>query len=362
MKTANWTSRFITFVCFAIFAFADKNCLNPNNRKGYCITSKECPVLLALRSKTSPANEEIKFLNDSACQDGFGEPPFVCCTIDSTFSNPGINQRLSNDLLPGLQDCGDQPSGSKIYSGKETEIDEFPWMALLNYGPGKDGKPQFFCSGSLINSRYVLTAAHCLVGKPLHSIRLGEYDTSNDGIDCIGTDCADPVLDVYAEDIIVHPNYNEKSLHRHNDIALIRLKDDIRFTSFVSPVCMPWVLKLNRSEVGKNLVAAGWGRTLKEKRSNIKLKISLPINGPVECQDAYKRTKAYVLDSQLCAGGTFIEDTCDGDSGGPLMVFKHKWAIEGIVSYSRGCGLENLPGVYTRVAEFENWIVSNLKE
>ncbi|XP_055848592.1 serine protease 7-like [Episyrphus balteatus] len=361
MNTVNFASFSFLFFSIAISVFADKDCLNPNQRKGYCITIAECPVLKALGEKASPTPEERQFLSDSVCTDGFGEVPYVCCTTDTNYKDPAINQRLSNDLLPGPEICGDQPSGSKIYSGKETEIDEFPWMALFNYGT--DEEPIFGCAGSIINSRYIITAAHCIVEKPnINSIRLGEYDTENNGIDCIGTDCADPVLNVFIESIIIHPNYNIKSRHRHNDIALIRVKDEIQYTSFISPVCMPWVLKLNPSEVGKNLVVAGWGRTLKDKKSSIKQKVAVPIGEHLACQQAFWRAKVILLQSQqVCAGGNFLEDACDGDSGGPLMVFKGKWAIEGIVSYSRGCGLE-VPGVYTRVAGYEDWIVSSLKE
>ena len=64
------------------------------------------------------------------------------------------------------------------------------------------------------------------------SIRLGEYDISTNP-DCI-TDrnghrlCADPVIDVEPEEVIVHHDYNKPTYQ--NDIALVRLPASITLT------------------------------------------------------------------------------------------------------------------------------------
>jgi secreted trypsin-like serine protease len=51
-------------------------------------------------------------------------------------------------------------------------------------------------------------------------------------------------------------------------------------------------------------------------------------------------------------------DTCQGDPGGPLMMFNlnHQWELVSVVSYGRGCGLLDSPGVYTRVSFYTKWI------
>lgn len=54
-------------------------------------------------------------------------------------------------------------------------------------------------------------------------------------------------------------------------------------------------------------------------------------------------------------------DTCEGDSGGPLQVFHNSYTahVVGIISFGIGCGTE-YPGVYTRVANYLDWIESHV--
>ncbi|KAG8198975.1 hypothetical protein JTE90_001775 [Oedothorax gibbosus] len=64
----------------------------------------------------------------------------------------------------------------------------------------------------------------------------------------------------------------------------------------------------------------------------------------------------------VCAG--FLEeegrDSCGGDSGGPLMYQDgSQWYAVGVVSFGYSCARRGLPGGYTRVSEYVDWINSN---
>lgn len=64
-------------------------------------------------------------------------------------------------LLPSQDQCGRQKLGDKIADGITTDIDEFPWSALLRY-KNEINDFLYACNGNLISKRYVLTAAHCV--------------------------------------------------------------------------------------------------------------------------------------------------------------------------------------------------------
>lgn len=79
----------------------------------------------------------------------------------------------------------------------------------------------------------------------------------------------------------------------------------------------------------------------------------------------YSRAGRIISDSQLCAGGLSGQDSCKGDSGGPLMgqvnVYNN-WMALGVVSYGPSpCGTSGWPGVYTRVTAYIDWILSTIR-
>lgn len=85
---------------------------------------------------------------------------FVCCVENK------INFVRSElrSLLPGKNVCGDFVASNKIIGGENTTISEYPWTALVAYKKEGAKVPGWYCGGSLISDRFVLTAAHCIVG------------------------------------------------------------------------------------------------------------------------------------------------------------------------------------------------------
>ncbi|CAH2094432.1 unnamed protein product [Euphydryas editha] len=110
---------------------------------------------------------------------------------------------------------------------------------------------------------------------------------------------------------------------------------------------------------------AGWGKTETKSTSDVKLKVRVPVIKNESCQKIYKRAGRTITEKQLCAGGLESQDSCRGDSGGPLMgqvSSMENWMAIGVVSYGPSpCGLRGWPGVYSRVTAFVDWILANIR-
>ncbi|RQM26716.1 hypothetical protein B5M09_013918, partial [Aphanomyces astaci] len=58
-----------------------------------------------------------------------------------------------------------------------------------------------------------------------------------------------------------------------------------------------------------------------------------------------------LTDTMLGAGGVHGEDSCRGDSGGPLTIEENGTVrLVGVVSFGRGCGVHGNPGINERVS------------
>ncbi|KAI5639875.1 trypsin domain-containing protein [Phthorimaea operculella] len=312
-----------------------QSCQTPLGRPSECISLYDCPTLLAAFEDRPLLSQYIGFLRQSQCGfDGF--TPRVCCgplprqpdrQHTTTTSRPvwpspveeepaSQGDQSSNDDASPARECGVDRS-DRIYGGQITDLDEFPWMALLGYRT-RSGNLTYQCGGVLINRRYVLTAAHCVTGEiesavgKLATVRLGEYDVQQD-VDCLDGLCADRPQEIPVQGAYAHPGFSDKNTNRQDDIAIIRLTRRVRLNDYVKPICL--VDNRMRLDTGNSVYVAGWGKTLNGKSSPVKLKLSLPVFNKNECVSKYRPLGAALTDKQICAGGNFAQDTCRGLGG-----------------------------------------------
>ncbi|XP_063709466.1 serine protease easter-like [Culicoides brevitarsis] len=345
---------------------------------GKCVHLTKCRALFQLLLRQNLTETEKQFLRDSHCGNR-NEQPLVCCSPDAIqreIPSQQVAARQSETLFPVPGSCGIQ-STARIFGGTKATIGEFPWTALIKYR-NKFNQSSFQCSGALINAKYVVTAAHCINGVEIHKfwypmeVRLGEWDLST-GIDCIvdgiDFDCADPHLDVKIQQIIVHESYIPTSPNQYHDIALLRLTENIPFTEFIRPICLPFADHLRKQDFTKlKFWVAGWGRTEKSGKSNVLMKLLVPGFDTQQCSKQYKGERIFITSNQLCAGGQDGKDSCSGDSGAALMTIDTEegeqpyWYLAGMVSFGpKPCGMKGWPGVYTKISEYIEWIEAHVK-
>uniref|UniRef100_A0A8D0HAY4 Coagulation factor XI n=1 Tax=Sphenodon punctatus TaxID=8508 RepID=A0A8D0HAY4_SPHPU len=87
-------------------------------------------------------------------------------------------------------------------------------------------------------------------------------------------------------------------------------------------------------------------------------KARIPLVSSKECQAKYQQ---YRIDNKMvCAG--YKEGGKDAYSGGPLSCkYENTWYLVGVTSWGEGCARPEQPGVYTKVAEYANWIQENTR-
>jgi secreted trypsin-like serine protease len=85
--------------------------------------------------------------------------------------------------------------------------------------------------------------------------------------------------------------------------------------------------------------------------------VEVPIVSRSTCNATYG---AAFTQNMFCAGySQGGKDTCQSDSGGPLMAIEQgKYVQFGLTSWGAGCAKPNFYGIYTRLSNFENWISS----
>ncbi|XP_029171797.1 melanization protease 1-like isoform X2 [Nylanderia fulva] len=358
-----------------------------------CINIRNCgPIITILRNSPRPLSSEIlQMLRNAQC--GFeGNDPMVCCTNERQLTTTSTTTRrptvqpqtgVSDESLPDVtnhpnlnlldhQRCGPLTQ-TRVVGGNKTGVFEYPWMALIAYDTGKTN-PEFRCGGTIISNRFILTAAHCVTNLPtdiraLIGVRVGDHDISKDR-DCdydengLELRCAERFQDFGVDSVYYHPQYTRAKLQ--NDIALIKLNSSIDFRpENVRPICLPFGTAATLNS--KKAIVTGWGATEAGPRSQDLLQAKLPVVTNEQCKEAYRRS-TQIWHKQLCAGGLRDVDSCFGDSGGPLQALgiyngNARIVQYGVVSYGvKECGTAGIPGVYTSVAHYVDWILDSMTD
>jgi len=212
-----------------------------------------------------------------------------------------------------------------------------------------------FCGGTLVASKYVVTAAHCMfldqnaqqpVNKADVNVRIGDHDLAATG----ETSIAEKTIAV--TNIFVHESYAPAGGSLNNDITVLELAEEVDINTY-TPACLAQTSDTDTFN-GKTAQVYGWGTTSSGgSASSVLLEVSVPVVTSTQCATAMGPME----NGQICAGGEAGKDSCQGDSGGPLSYESNgQHVLIGDVSYGDGCAKAGKYGVYGRISFYRTWI------
>lgn len=236
----------------------------------------------------------------------------------------------------------------RIVGGVEVDPpDKYPFVAALVRAWQEDEFQGQFCGASLIHPEWVLTAGHCVGSSPASiNVLVGRSDLTDDTQgERIG------VAEIHR-----HPRFDSATLA--NDVALIRLE---RAATAGSPISLATPADAMLFAPGVVATVVGWGSTYglppgtPEQPAKLR-ELGVPIISDAACTLAWGDLA--IFPDMLCAGGVQGQDSCVGDSGGPLFVGGKQVGI--VSGGSNPCAQASRPGLYARVATYQEWIASIL--
>lgn len=243
----------------------------------------------------------------------------------------------------------DNNISTRVVGGTDSVEGDWPSMVYITAG-------DYQCGGTLIDERTILTAAHCLYD--------GAYQTNANRISVVvnAYDLSAIGSELSIKRTYIHDNYDPSNSASSNDIALLRLSSSLTNTDAVKRSSKTTTNSAVANE--NDVTIIGWGSTVgyapneevTASYPNILQEVELPLQTDSDCSQ--NLGASYDASTMICAGDVNGgEDACQGDSGGPLMLNNGGvWEQLGVVSWGAGCASAGNPGVYVRLAVYEDWI------
>lgn len=250
----------------------------------------------------------------------------------------------------------------RIYRGVVAKPHSWPWIAKLKTTfkrPGAKTRRRA-CGGALISDRFILTARHCVSwdhnGVVVDGRRVQVWLGSH------GREGQDG-MSIPVKRIIIRPDYQQPQCASGlwcpdwapwghttltNDIALLELVTPVPASARVRPIA------LARAPLppGTTAWVGGWGLDGLHPTRTLNL-------APMSVQkDNFRECKQQMSPGKMCVIGKDFGGPCPGDSGSPLVTYSQRTGPQliGLVSNGAESCKAGLPGIFTRVSHYYDWI------
>lgn len=243
---------------------------------------------------------------------------------------------------------------SRIVNGFSSREGQFPFYVLLILSKVGDNDGAKVCGGSLISNKWILTAAHCVMDIKTVLVFFGLNEMSK---------INDKTIKAFVEpkNIFIHEDFKacDENDVGHDDIALIKLPQPIKFSETVQPIALPATCEI-ADYVQVIAIGNGYVNATYENAPILQW-APLTTFSLETCLNIYKFVGP--SNSILCAASMQKRSVCSADSGGPLIRRDDNTLI-GIVSFARvdDCSA-GWPQGFTRITFYYQWIskVTGLK-
>jgi Trypsin len=224
--------------------------------------------------------------------------------------------------LPNFLPLGQARTLKKIAGGTKAPPGKYPFaVALALELPDRYAQ---FCGGTLVAKDLVLTAAHCPIALGQVAV-IGAVDLNN---------LRQPGVEI----IPVNPYDKPHNAAGYGFAA--KYDADLQLVRLARPAAAkPTKVTNQLLQPGDELTAIGWGATETGQSYSVLMQALLKVNGMQACKAYYAdeiRADPYtygMTEQMLCVGGGPTA-TCDGDSGGPLLLGKE---VAATVSFGAVC-------------------------
>ncbi len=156
-----------------------------------------------------------------------------------------------------------------------------------------------------VSSRHVLFAAHCVKSKKSVDTAHPELPIfifqNNLSVDLVGTEFE-------IAEIIVHPDWDILDQPYEADIAIVILKEPVKFSSNITNICLNSPAKpVDKFFIGRNGTVAGWGHSETSESKPVKdlRAVTVPIVDQIYCTESKVLREIY-SETLFCAGNTGI--------------------------------------------------------